>query len=166
MGIQIAPVVHGEAQLRERWGDNGAQVIMDTCGAKMFFPGITDPATLDMAAKVCGQVSLKQRGLNGEDYYSQFDIIDPAMARELPKGRALVIRGGLSPVIVKTPRAWRAPEYRAARRRHQAIAALVPAAAYRSITEAVPAGSLPSEPVLEPAGVQPGDGGDYPWSTR
>jgi hypothetical protein len=130
----------------------------------MFFPGITDPATLDMAAKVCGQVSLKQRGLNGEDYYSQFDIIDPAMARELPKGRALVIRGGLSPVIVKSPRAWRAPEYRAAKRRHQAIAALVPAAAYRSITEAIPAGPPPSEPVLEPVGGQPADG-DYPWST-
>src|SRR5215467_9366441 len=132
----------------------------------MFFPGITDPATLDMAAKVCGQVSLKQRGLNGEDYYSQFDIIDPAMARELPKGRALVIRGGLSPVIVKTPRAWRAPEYRAARRRRQAIAALVPAAAYRSVAEAVPAGPPPSDPVLEPVGVQPADGGHYPWSTR
>jgi type IV secretory pathway TraG/TraD family ATPase VirD4 len=164
MGIQIFPVVHGEAQLRERWGDNAAQVIMDTCGAKMFFPGITDPATLDLAAKVCGQVSLKQRGLTGEDYYAQVDIIDPAMARELPKGRALVIRGGLSPVIVTTPRAWRAPEYRAARRRRQTTAALVPAAAYRSIAEAVPAGSLPEEPVLEPAGAQPG-GGDYPWST-
>jgi hypothetical protein len=134
----------------------------------MFFPGITDPATLDMAAKVCGQVSLKQKGLNGEDYYSQFDIIDPAMARELPKGRALVIRGGLSPVIVKTPRAWRTPEYRAAKRRRQAIAALVPAPAYRSIAEAIPE-ALPSEElVLEPAGGQggPGDnGGDYPWST-
>jgi len=164
MGIQIIPVVHGEAQLRERWGDNGAQVIMDTCGAKMFFPGITDTATLDMAAKVCGQVSLKQKGLNGEDYYSQFDIIDPAMARELPKWRALLIRGGLSPVIVKCPLAWRAPEYRAVRRRHQTIAALVPAAAYRSITDAIPAGALPPEPVLEPAGA-PGDGGDYPWST-
>jgi hypothetical protein len=117
-----------------------------------------------MAAKVCGQVSLKQRGLTGEDYYSQVDIIDPAMTRALPKGRALVIRGGLSPVIVTTPRAWRAPEYRAARRRRQTIAALVRAAAYRSIAEAVPAGGLPEEPVLEPAGVQPGDG-DYPWSS-
>jgi hypothetical protein len=138
---------------------------MDTCGAKMFFPGITDPATLDMAAKVCGQVSLKQRGVTGEDCYAQVDIIDPAMARELPKGRALVIRGGLSPVIVTTPRAWRAPEYRAAKRRRQTIATLVPAAAYRSIAEAVPAGPLPDEPVLEPAGIRPGGGGDYPWST-
>ena len=109
MGIEIVPVVHGEAQLRERWGSNGAQVIMDTCGAKMFFPGITDPATLDMAAKVCGQVSLRQIGELGRDYYSQADILDPAMVRDLPKWRALVIRGGLSPVIVKPPRAWRAP---------------------------------------------------------
>jgi hypothetical protein len=87
------------------------------------------------------------------------------MARELPKGRALVIRGGLSPVIVTTPRAWRAPEYRAARRRGQTTAALVPVAAYRSIAEAVPAGMLPEEPALEPAGAPPGDRGDYPWST-
>ena len=162
MGIQIIPVVHGEAQLRERWGDNAAQVIMDTCGVKMFFPGITDPATLDMAAKVCGQVSLKQRGLNGEDYYSQFDIIDPAMVRELPKWRALLIRGGLSPVIVKCPLAWRAPEYRAARHRHQTVAALVPAQAHRSIGTAIPAGAMPPDPFLEPPGGQPGD--DYPWS--
>jgi len=82
------------------------------------------------------------------------------MVRELPKGRALVIRGGLSPVIVKTPRAWRAPEYRAARRRHQTIAALIPAQAYRSIDAAVPV--PPLEPVLEPAGGQPAP--DYPWS--
>ena len=170
MGIEIFPVVHGEAQLRERWHDNGAQVIMDTCGAKIFFPGITDPDTLSMAAKICGQVSLKQKGLNGQDYYSQFDIIDPAMARELPKGRALVIRGGLSPVIVKTPRAWRAPEYRAAKRRHQTIAALIPAQAYRSIDAPVPVEPLPpDEHVLEPVGGQPnGDhplpDGDYPWS--
>src|SRR6266700_942931 len=125
-----------------------------------------------MAAKVCGQVSLRQKGLNGQDYYSQFDIIDPAMARELPKGRALVIRGGLSPVIVKTPRAWRAPEYRAAKRRGLTIATLVPAQAYRSI---VPVEPLPNGHVLDGGGQpnghhpqpggqpQPGDG-DYPWS--
>jgi type IV secretion system protein VirD4 len=164
MGIQIFPVVHGEAQLRERWGDNGAQVIMDTCGAKMFFPGITDPATLDMAAKVCGQVSLRQIGEMGREYYSQVDIIDPAMARELPRWRALLIRGGLSPVIVTTPRAWRNPAYRAARRRRQTIAPITTMPAYRSAFGEVPAWPLvPEDRVLEPAGLEPG--GDYPWST-
>jgi len=95
------------------------------------------------------------------------------MARELPKGRALVIRGGLSPVIVKTPRAWRAPEYRAAKRHNQTIAAVIPAQAHRSIEAPIPVEPLPPAPdqqVLEPVGGQPnGDrpqpDGDYPWST-
>lgn len=170
MGIQIFPVVHGEAQLRERWKDNAAQVIMDTCGARMFFPGITDADTLSMAAKVCGQVSLKQKNVKGEDYYTQVDIIDPGMVRALPKGRALVIRGGLSPVIVKTPQAWRMPEYRAARRRGQAIAALVPAQAHRAVgdpdaMQPQPDAAVPTaadRPALEPAGSKPAPG--YPWS--
>ena len=37
----------------------------------------------------------------------------------------------------------------------------IPAPAYRSVTEAIPAGTLPADDlVLEPAG----PGGDYPWS--
>ena len=33
-GIQIIPVVHGEAQLRTRWKRDGAQAILDTCGVR------------------------------------------------------------------------------------------------------------------------------------
>ena len=43
-GIQIITVAHGEAQLRTRWGRDGARVIMDTSGAKIWLPGISDPA--------------------------------------------------------------------------------------------------------------------------
>jgi hypothetical protein len=46
-GIQIITVAHGEAQLRSRWGTNGARVILDTSSAKIWLPGISDPATLD-----------------------------------------------------------------------------------------------------------------------
>ena len=49
-GIQIITVAHGEAQLRSRWGVNGARVIMDTSGTKIWLPGISDPATLDASA--------------------------------------------------------------------------------------------------------------------
>ena len=41
-GIQLIPVTHGEAQLRSRWGDNGEQVILDTCSVKVWLPGISD----------------------------------------------------------------------------------------------------------------------------
>ena len=34
-GIKIIAVAHGEAQLRTRWGKDGAQVVLDTCGVKV-----------------------------------------------------------------------------------------------------------------------------------
>ena len=56
-GIQLIPVAHGEAQLRTRWGTDGAQVVLDTCGVKVWLPGITDTATLKMASDLCGQAA-------------------------------------------------------------------------------------------------------------
>ncbi len=38
------------------------------------------------------------------------------MIRQLPDRRALVIRGGMSPVITRLPMAWNDPAYRKARR--------------------------------------------------
>ena len=48
-GMQIMPVVHGAAQLRARWGRDGARTILDTASVKVFLPGISDPETLEMA---------------------------------------------------------------------------------------------------------------------
>ena len=45
-GIQIMAVAHGTAQLRKRWGQNGARVILDCAGAEIILPGITNPETL------------------------------------------------------------------------------------------------------------------------
>ncbi|HJZ26891.1 MAG TPA: TraM recognition domain-containing protein, partial [Streptosporangiaceae bacterium] len=49
-GIQVCAIVHGEAQLAERWGDHGRQVVLDTSSVKVFLPGITDTTTLQMAS--------------------------------------------------------------------------------------------------------------------
>src|SRR5262249_34552554 len=59
-GSQIIPVAHGEAQLRRRWGADGARVIMDTSGAKIWLPGISDPATLDTASALCGTTAMRE----------------------------------------------------------------------------------------------------------
>jgi len=59
-GIQIITVAHGEAQLRTRWGANGARVILDTSSAKIWLPGISDPATLDNASALCGTTAMKE----------------------------------------------------------------------------------------------------------
>jgi type IV secretion system protein VirD4 len=112
-GIQVVAVVHGEAQLAGRWGDHGRQVVLDTSSVKVLLPGITDTGTLEMASVLCGQASWK---VKGQDHPSHHPVATPDMIRQLPAGFALVIRGGLAPVIARLPRAWNNPAYRRARR--------------------------------------------------
>jgi len=112
-GIQVVAVVHGEAQLAERWGDHGRQIVLDTSSVKVFLPGITDTTTLQTASTLCGQASWK---LRGQDHVTRHDVATPDMIRQLPAGFALIIRGGCAPVIARLPRAWRNPAYRRARR--------------------------------------------------
>ena len=148
-GIQIIAVVHGEAQLAERWGDHGRQVVLDTSSVKVFLPGITDTTTLEAASILCGQASWKVRG---QDYATRHDVATPDMIRQLPAGFALVIRGGCAPVITRLPRAWKNPAYRRARRRGQAADRIAQAAPHPGVPDHVPAEWLP--------------GDDTPWSSR
>src|SRR5260370_19175877 len=67
LGIQIFTVVHGVAQLRKRWGEEGAQVILDTSDLKIFLPGITDAETLESAEKGCGKAPRQQGRGRGQD---------------------------------------------------------------------------------------------------
>jgi type IV secretion system protein VirD4 len=154
-GIQVTAVVHGEAQLAERWGDHGRQVVLDTSSVKVFLPGITDVTTLDAAAKLCGQASWKVRG---QDFATRHDVATPDMIRQLPAGFALVIRGGCAPVIARLPRAWRNPAYRRARR--HAPAGPVQPQAPPPAASGRPGPDAP-DPRL-PAGPVPGD--STPWN--
>ena len=90
-GIQLIPVAHGEAQLRTRWGKDGAQVVLDTCGVKVWLPGITDTATLKMASDLCGQaafterVRVRGRGEDRDEHRRVWhDVMTPDMIRQLP----------------------------------------------------------------------------------
>ena len=137
-GIQLIPVTHGEAQLRTRWGTDGAQVIADTCGVKIWLPGITDTTTLKTASELCGQACFTERDrapLHGRRGYESdrdrrvwHDVMTPDMIRQLPAGWALVIRGGCAPVIARLGAAWKDPAYKTARRAGTAVARLAPAA--------------------------------------
>jgi type IV secretion system protein VirD4 len=153
-GIQVAAVAHGEAQLVERWGEHGRQVILDTCSVKVFLPGITDTTTLDAASKLCGQASWRVRG---EDHASRHDVCTPDMIRQLPAGHALVIRGGFAPIIGRLPRAWKNPVYRRVRRQQILLPPAAPMIA-----------DLPAEPNVVPDHVPsdwiPEDGTSFPWN--
>ena len=157
-GIQVIAVVHGEAQLAERWGDHGRQIVMDTSSVKLFLPGITDTTTLQAASTLCGQASWK---IHGQDHATRHDVATPDMIRQLPTAFALVIRSNCAPVITRLPQAWKNPAYRRARRLGHAPA--------RHLAEAIshPALAQPGIPDHVPADWLPGDEDDdtaYPWN--
>ncbi|MGH3217297.1 MAG: type IV secretory system conjugative DNA transfer family protein [Streptosporangiaceae bacterium] len=158
-GIQIITVAHGEAQLRTRWGRDGARVIMDTSGAKIWLPGISDPATLDTATALCGTAAMRE---HGEDRHTRHPVMSPDMTRQLPAGYALVIRGGHAPVITKLAMCWKDRTYRTARRAGQAIAALIPVAERTPLI--IPPQFLPDDTPGTGAAVGASPrGGRYPW---
>jgi len=162
-GIQIIAVVHGEAQLAGRWDDHGRRVVLDTSSVKVFLPGITDTTTLETARLLCGEASWK---LRGQDAASRHDVATPDMIRQLPAGFALVIRGGLAPVIARLPRAWRNPAYRRARRR--ATARPLPGALFPLPVNPGPdleTGPEPDDfPDYPPPGHASGEQPAFPWS--
>src|SRR5262249_57650393 len=124
---------HGEAQLRSRWGPDGARIIMDTSGTKIWLPGISDTAALDAASALCGTTAMREsrawfeREHAHHDYYARHPVMPPEIIRQLPAQYALVVRGGMSPVVARLPMAWTDPAYKRARRRRASIAHLAPA---------------------------------------
>ena len=140
-GIQIITVAHGEAQLRGRWGADGARVILDTSGTKLWLSGISDTDTLDAASALCGTTAMREtralfeREHAHHDYYARHPVMTPEMIRQLPARHALIIRGGYSPVIARLPMAWNDRLYRKARR--ERWTAVTP------VTTAPPADALP-----------------------
>jgi len=166
-GIQLVPVAHGEAQLRTRWQEDGAQVVLDTCSVKVWFPGISDTATLKMASELCGQAALRERG---QDHHSRPDIMTPDMIRQLPAGTALILRGSFSPVLAHMGVAWRDRAYKIARRNGTAAITLTPAPPVLGLDPRMTARwTWPGPPFPandgfhDPAGVS-GDRHEFPWN--
>ena len=98
-------MVHGAAQLRSRWGKDGAQAILDACGTKVFLPGNSDPGTLELASQLSGTMAARQRG---HEHDSRHLVMTPDMIRQLlvrrdGSGYALILRNSLSPVVGRPP---------------------------------------------------------------
>jgi len=169
-GIQIITVAHGEAQLRSRWGSDGARIIMDTSGAKIWLSGISDAAALEAASVLCGTAAVRE---HGQDYHTRHRVITPDMIRQLPPGYALVVRGGQSPVVARLSICWKDSLYRHARRAGFATADLtrIHVITEKPLTTSEPAAEFalfgsagPAETLLFPF---TGNGGPadacYPW---
>ena len=144
-GIQLFTVCHGDAQLRERWGRDGARVIQDTHSVKILLPGVSDTDTLQAMSKLAGEFTQLQH----DDKHGNHPVVTEAMIRQMPTFYALVIRGNVAPVVARLPKTWRNAQYRKARRNGQAVAVLQPAARPVAIPSyEVPAVAEPADDVL------------------
>ena len=112
-GIQIIAVGHGEAQFRAKFGANSARQIFDCAGLLAVLPGVTDPETLRSVSQACGSIQMQH---HDGDNYTSVPVMDEAMIRQLPRGRALLLRNNLSPVIIRAGRVWDDPLYKRLKR--------------------------------------------------
>jgi type IV secretion system protein VirD4 len=97
-GIQVAAVIHSTGQLRDKYGDDGADTVWSTAGTKLFLPGIHDSGTLEDVSRLCGTL-----GRSGSDSER---VIPPELLTQLPDWRALVLSVNRSPVVVKFRPHW------------------------------------------------------------
>jgi hypothetical protein len=147
---------------------------MDTSSAKLWLPGISDPDTLNAAATLCGTTAMKEtrtglgRHHDHRDVYARHPVMTPEMIRQLPDRYALLVRGGMSPVIARLPMAWKDPTYRTARRRRQATAVLTSIREPEALPGDIPPPRDPwpgwdTNPRGIPSAVTPDDTSRYPW---
>jgi type IV secretion system protein VirD4 len=150
-GIQIATVVHGEAQLAEAWGQFGRRIILDTSGCKVVLPGVDDPDTLEMLSKICGDHSYQVHAQGG---WHQHPRMSPSMINQLPDGFALIKRGNCPPVLAKLAAVRKDRRVKRAKRGGYATAVLEPAVSLAELYEPDLTADLVLEPVarLRPAG--------------
>jgi type IV secretion system protein VirD4 len=125
-GVQIAAVIHSRGQLRDKYGEHGADTVRDTAATKIFMPGIHDADTLEDISRVCGTTS---RGRDAER------VLPPELIAQLPAWRALVVSVNRAPLIVKFRPHWRRLAVRL--RRAPAIPYLEPVSRPQHVTGTV-----------------------------
>ena len=104
-------IVQDLSQLRARYGNDRANTILNNHGCKIVLPGISDPETADVLAKLIGraeyseqQVSLGADGRISRSYSTRHDAIaTPDTLRQLRAGSGIVIHRDNPPALVDLP---------------------------------------------------------------
>jgi len=137
-GIVIAAVVHGHGQLVERWGQAGAQTIMDCAGIKMMFGGITDAKTLEHMSQMFGHI----RVTDG-DGARHVPVVPVEVLHQLPDWWCFIIRRNLPPAAVKIQRVWKRRDVRQASKAPAPVTAVAPAHTVEQVRVLPPTVELP-----------------------
>jgi type IV secretion system protein VirD4 len=141
-GIKMSIYAQAFAQLAERWGEHGAEVLWQACDVKAVYCGSSEDALGRRVEQACGQVRLRgpdevARAADGSTHrraaWAAEPVLPAAMVLQLPPGRAVIIQGSSKPVLVRTEQYWRRADVK-----HSRVAAELPAAPARAVPAPIP----------------------------
>jgi type IV secretion system protein VirD4 len=127
--ITIRITAQSRPQLRQRWGADGAAAITNNAASLVIYGGTRDANDLHDYSLLAGEreqrvVTRDHTGKVISQTTERVPVVTPAQIAQLPRGRVLLIRRDMPPVIGKVKMAWKRPDVRAVKRRnrHQARA--------------------------------------------
>jgi type IV secretion system protein VirD4 len=107
-GIVLMSIIQDFSQLRARYGSDRANSILNNHGCKIVLPGISDPETSDVVAKLVGRgeytdVQVSHNAGRASRSYSlrQEQMASPDALRQLQEGTGVVLYRGKPPTIVR-----------------------------------------------------------------
>ncbi|MEU4216205.1 TraM recognition domain-containing protein [Actinoplanes sp. NPDC026623] len=117
--ITIHAACQGLGQLRERWGKDGASMILNSAAAVLVYGGCKDAEDLRAFADLAGdrEETTHTRDADGRVTGSstrRVPVIAPAMLAGLPNFQAMLIRRGMRVAVVRTPIVWKRRDLRRA----------------------------------------------------
>jgi type IV secretion system protein VirD4 len=111
-GIVLMSIIQDFSQLRVRYGADRANSILNNHGCKMVLPGVSDPETSEVIAKLIGRAEYTDVQVSHNDgkasrAYSlrREQMASPDALRQLPEGTGVVLYRGKPPTIVRL-RPW------------------------------------------------------------
>lgn len=94
-GIQVEAIVQSHAQMRQRWGPDGAEAIRSAASAKLYLPGITEEYLTRDLERIAGRrrvtrVSTSSNRQGGSTSRSREweDVLPQSKVPDLPPGQA------------------------------------------------------------------------------
>jgi type IV secretion system protein VirD4 len=139
-GIALTYAIQSPSQLRERWGEAGADTIWQASTAKLILGGLSVAGDLERIAALFGHrdelvpLPFHPQVHRSAPQIRRTPVLEPAAIRELALNRALLLYRGLRPVELATRPVWDRPDVRRAER----AAAQVPAGVSASGAKIVP----------------------------
>ena len=109
IGIQLVTVWQSKGQIDDAYGTQ-ADSVLTNHGTKLFFSGISDPATLDYVSRLLGDEEVVQRGASNDVNFgrrsvnestTRLRLVPADIIRQVPPGEGLLIHGTLRPAHLK-----------------------------------------------------------------